>query len=80
MARVTNVGILTASGLIAGEALMGLVEASFNFFEWSIPSWSDDPSYAVGAVVLAGLAILMVRNPLASAGSPDEPAPPTVMM
>ncbi len=80
MARVVNVGVLTASGLIAGEALMGLVEAAFNFFEWPIPAWSEHPSYLAGLAVLAALAFLMIRNPLASAGSPDEPAPPSAMM
>ncbi len=80
MARVVNVGVLTASGLIAGEALMGLVEAAFNFFEWPIPAWTQHPSYSAGLIVLAALAFLMIRNPLASAGRPDEPAPPSAMM
>src|SRR6185369_907815 len=30
-ARIENVGVLAASGLIAGEALAGLVTATFNF-------------------------------------------------
>jgi hypothetical protein len=30
--------------------------------------------------VLLGLAALMIRLPLTSAGDPDEPAPPTAMM
>jgi len=80
MARVVNVGVLTASGLIAGEALMGLVEAAFNFFEWPIPAWTEHPSYLAGLLVLAVLAFLMIRNPLANAGRPDEPAPPSAMM
>ena len=80
MARVVNVGVLTASGLIAGEALMGLVEAAFNFFEWPIPAWTEHPSYLAGLLVLAALAFLMIRNPLANAGRPDEPAPPSAMM
>jgi len=79
-ARVTNIGILTASGLIAGEALMGLVEAAFNFFEWPIPYFLEEPSYLVGAVILTILAFFMVRTPLANAGRPDEPAPPAAMM
>jgi hypothetical protein len=29
---------------------------------------------------MAGLAILMIRVPLSSAGDPNEPAPPSAMM
>ncbi len=86
MARVENAGILTSSGLIVGEALLGLVWAGLQF----IPSWQTpnhppsifkDPSYVVGGMaVLLGLTALMIRLPLSSAGSPDEPAPPTAMM
>jgi len=79
-ARIENVGVLTASGFIAGEALVGLVTAAFNFFQWPIPQWMEHPSYFAGLVVLGLLAFVMIRNPLANAGSPDEPAPPTAMM
>lgn len=79
-ARVENVGVLTASGLIAGEALMGLVIATFRFFEWPLPKIFDDPSYLFGFVVLLGLGALLIRLPLANAGHPDEPAPPAAMM
>jgi len=84
--RVENAGILTSSGLIVGEALLGLVWAGLQF----IPSWQppnhppsifQDPSYVVGGmIVLLGLTALMIWLPLSSAGSPDEPAPPTAMM
>jgi putative OPT family oligopeptide transporter len=79
-ARVENAGVLTASGLIAGEALMGLVVATFRFFEWPLPEIFKDPSFLAGLVVLALLAYVMVKVPLAHAGSPDEPAPPTAIM
>jgi hypothetical protein len=79
-ARIENVGILTASGLIAGEALMGLVIATFRFFEWPLPKIFGDPSYIFGIAVIAMLGLLLVRLPLANAGSPDEPAPPAAMM
>lgn len=79
-ARVVNVGILTASGLIAGEALMGLFEATFNFFEWPLPRVTENPTYLAGLGFLALLAFLMIRNPLANAGDPDEPAPPSAMV
>jgi len=79
-ARVENVGILTASGLIAGESLMGLVIAAFRFFEWPLPKIFADPSYLFGSVVILLLGVLLVRLPLANAGHPDEPAPPAAMM
>ncbi len=79
-ARIDNVGVLTASGLIAGEALMGLVIATFRFFEWPLPVIFKEPSYLAGFVVLLLLGVLLVRLPLAGRGSPDEPAPPAAMM
>jgi putative OPT family oligopeptide transporter len=79
-ARVENVGILVASGLIAGEALMGLVIATFRFFEWPLPKIFPDPSYIAGSIVIFLLGTLLVRLPISKAGSPDEPAPPAAMM
>jgi len=79
-ARVENTGILVASGLIAGEALTGLVVAAFRFFEWPLPKIFADPSFTLGLGVLALLAWYMVFIPLRHAGAPDEPAPPTAVM
>ena len=79
-ARVENVGVLVASGLIAGEALMGLLTATFNFFEWPIPAIFEAPSYLFGLVIMALIAVILIRIPLANAGHPDEPAPPVAMM
>src|SRR5579862_7037509 len=79
-ARVDNAGVLTASGLIAGEALCGLVIAGLvgsgkdvTLVHWTPPIWA-----AVAALVV--LVAVMIRVPLANAGSPDEPAPPTAIM
>ena len=85
-ARVENAGVLTASGLIAGEALMGLVWAGLQFVpKWKAPNHPpqifNNPSYLVGGmIVLAGLGALMVFLPVSAAGDPSEPAPPTAMM
>jgi putative OPT family oligopeptide transporter len=85
-ARVENAGVLTASGLIAGEALMGLVWAGFQFVpQWKAPNHPpqlfSQPSYVVGGlIVLAGLAALLIRLPISAAGDPSEPAPPTAIM
>ena len=83
MARVENAGVLTASGLIAGEAILGLVWAGLQFAPPNIRQHLQlfpNPSYLIGFGVLILLAFWMVRGPLGSAGSPDEPAPPVAMM
>jgi putative OPT family oligopeptide transporter len=87
-ARVDNAGVLTASGLIAGEALCGIVIAGIIWHKLS-----KDPNAAPQLTQLAignhwisgllGLAVLifvMIKLPLSNAGSPDEPAPPTAIM
>src|SRR3954471_2254468 len=95
-ARVENAGVLTASGLIAGESVFGLgwaalVALSFSQQGWlhSAAVWAghitsakifEHPLYAVGIVVMALLALLMIVLPLTAAGDPKEPAPPTAMM
>ena len=82
-ARVDNAGVLTASGLIAGEAILGLVWAGLQFAPPNVREHLQviaHPSYAIGLLVLFGLAVVMIRSPLSSAGSPDEPAPPVAMM
>jgi len=84
IARAENAGVLTASGLIVGESLLGLVWAGIvavaKVRNWAIPQIFAEPSYLFGLVVIAGLAALMIRIPLSSAGDPNEPAPPTGMM
>jgi putative OPT family oligopeptide transporter len=79
-ARVENAGVLTASGLIAGEALTGLLLAAFEFWEIKLPKIFEHPPVWIGFVVLAVLAVYMIRTPLRNAGDPDEPAPPTAIM
>jgi putative OPT family oligopeptide transporter len=79
-ARVENAGVLTASGFIAGEALMGIVIAVFRYKQWPLPVIFQHPNVISGFIVLVILAIVMIRVPLANAGRPDEPAPPTAIM
>jgi putative OPT family oligopeptide transporter len=79
-ARVDSVGILIASGLIAGEALIGLVIATFRFFEWPILEIFKEPLYVAGAAVIVLLGMLMIFVPLSRCGSPDEPPPPVAIM
>ncbi|MGA2356043.1 MAG: oligopeptide transporter, OPT family, partial [Terriglobales bacterium] len=84
MARVENAGVLTASGLIVGESLLGLVWAGvvavYKSRNWDIPQIFAHPSYLAGLAVMVALAVLMIRIPLSSAGDPNEPAPPVGMM
>ncbi len=82
-ARVENAAILIASGLIAGEALMGMVKAGFALGDKplsTIFAFFEQPPMAAGLIMLVVLAIIMIRWPLAKAGSPDEPAPPAAIM
>ena len=79
-ARMENIGVLCASGMIAGEALVGLVIATFRFFDWPVPVILPNPSFLVGLAVLALILFILIRTPLANPGDPSEPAPPTAMM
>jgi len=79
-ARVDNAGVLTASGLIAGEALCGLVVAGLVGAGKNVTLVHWTPAIWAALVALAVLVIVMIRVPLANAGSPDEPAPPTAIM
>jgi len=79
-ARVDNAGVLTASGLIAGEALCGLVIAAIvgsNHQLWHVSI--GDAGFS-GLIAMAALIFVMMKVPLSNAGSPDEPAPPTAIM
>ncbi len=79
-ARVDNAGVLTASGLIAGEALCGLVIAGLvgSGHNVTLVKWA--PPLVVALIALGALIAAMIQVPLANAGSPDEPAPPTAIM
>jgi putative OPT family oligopeptide transporter len=78
-ARVDNTGVLLASGLIAGEALIGLVFAGFAAFEMFPFAVFENPSFFVSLVIMGLIAWALIRIPLKNAGSPDEPAPPAAM-
>ena len=69
LAKVENTGVLLASGMIAGEALMGLVIAIFAlfnvFFSEMLPI--EQPSYWIGLVLMLAMAYLMIILPLKKA-------------
>ncbi|HRZ22061.1 MAG TPA: OPT/YSL family transporter, partial [Bacteroidales bacterium] len=66
-----NVGILLASGLIAGEALVGLIFAIFAVGNMFPPGLFRHPSYLVGIVILIIIGYILVRVPL-KAGKVSE--------
>ncbi len=79
-ARVENAGVLAASGLIAGEALMGLFVAAIFFFREKFWTVTDHPFGVLSVIFVALLAAYLILIPLRKAGSPDEEAPPTAVM
>jgi len=90
-ARVENAGVLAASGLIAGEALMGLIVAGVVAYlaattapgaEVAFPQVPGMSGVAgwIAVLVLIILAAYLVFVPLRKAGAADEPAPPTAVM
>lgn len=81
-------GILSASGLIAGEALMGLVIATVVFVRdqmgakaefWSFEGVDGFASWLT-ILFFALLASYLIYVPLSKAGKAKEPAPPTAIM
>jgi len=85
-ARVENAGVLAASGLIAGEALMGLVVAAVVFFRdkafWTlaevVPGYS--PHGILAVLVALAIAAYLIWVPVGKAGAADEPPPPTAVV
>lgn len=78
--RIENIGILLASGFIAGEALTGLGFAPFRIAEFSIPVIFKEPPLFIGFLVLIIIALILIYVPMKNAGSADEPAPPAAGM
>ncbi len=83
-ARVENAGVLAASGLIAGEALVGLfiaavvgIRESHTF--WTVSGFADIAPW-LAVPVAAFIVWYLVAVPLRKAGAADEPAPPTAVM
>ena len=84
-ARVENAGVLAASGLIAGEALMGLGVAVVVLLRSDktfpqIGGMFDAVGGWLAIPVMLILAAYLVWVPLGKAGAADEPAPPTAVM
>ena len=74
-----NTGVLLASGLIAGEALMGLIIAIFavgDIFLYDIFRFFQQPPFWISLIVLALIAWVLIQIPVRNAGRPDAPVPP----
>jgi len=78
-ARVENTGVLLASGMIAGEALTGLVFAALAFFEIQWFTFFEEPGFIISLFVLAVIAWILIGIPARNAGRADEPAPPSAV-
>lgn len=85
-ARVENNGILIAAGLIAGEALIGLLFAALAFGNVNYGAFLTSAvsflplGFWFALLVLLFIAWLLIQIPLRNAGAPDEPAPPSAVM
>ncbi|MBX2992255.1 MAG: oligopeptide transporter, OPT family [Bacteroidetes bacterium] len=78
-ARVENNGVLLAAGLIAGEALIGLLFAAFAFWEVKLFAIFEEPSFITSLVIFGIIAWILIQIPVKNAGRPDEPAPPSAV-
>jgi putative OPT family oligopeptide transporter len=85
-ARVENTGVLLAAGLIAGEALIGLLFAGLAVANLDFPNWLPAAAgvfplpFVVSLLVFVLIGWILVNIPVANAGRPDEPAPPSAVM
>ncbi len=86
MVRAGNNGTLLAAGLIAGEALIGLLFAALAVASIKYDGWLPGVSglfpmpFGVSLLVFVVIGWVLIRTPLANAGRPDEPAPPSAMV
>jgi uncharacterized oligopeptide transporter (OPT) family protein len=62
--KMGNVGVLIASGLIAGEALLGLLFAGLAFAEIKLFHMFESPSYLLSLVCIGVIGFLLIRAPL----------------
>lgn len=84
--RVENTGVLLAAGLIAGEALVGLLVALLAILKVGYDKWL--PSifnflpfrFEVSLLIFGLIGWILVSIPLKNAGKADEPAPPPAVM
>jgi uncharacterized oligopeptide transporter (OPT) family protein len=66
--RVANTGTLLASGLIAGEALIGIAFAALAFFEVGLLEVFKQPSYLLALAGILALGGFLVVRAMSGAG------------
>lgn len=79
-ARVENTGVLLAAGLIAGEALIGLLFAALAFGDVRLFAIFEHPSFITSLGIFAVIFWMLIGIPIKNAGKADEPAPPTAVI
>jgi uncharacterized oligopeptide transporter (OPT) family protein len=62
--KMNNIGVLLSSGLIAGEALLGLLFAGLAFAEIKIFHMFELPTYLLSLACIAIIGFMLVRIPL----------------
>ncbi|MFP4605524.1 MAG: OPT family oligopeptide transporter [Bacteroidales bacterium] len=75
VAKADNIGILLASGLIAGEALIGLLFAGLAFGKVEIWRMAN-PSFITSIAIFVIIGIILVRIPMLKSKSADVPDQP----
>jgi OPT family oligopeptide transporter len=70
--KVENTGVLVAAGLIAGEALVGLLFASLSFFDINYTLIKYPSFFFVSMVIMAIIAVILVLVPLKDPGPAEN--------
>ncbi len=72
-ARVENIGILLASGLIAGEAITGLLFAPLKIANIDFKQKLYDPHVMIGFAIIILISLILIYVPVHFTGKPEEP-------
>jgi hypothetical protein len=62
--KISNTGILLSSGLIAGEALIGLLFAGLAFADIKIFHFFEEPSFLGSIIAIVLIGFFLVSIPL----------------
>jgi OPT family oligopeptide transporter len=70
--KVENTGVLVAAGLIAGEALVGLLFASLSFFEVNYTIVKYPGMFFISMLIMAIIALILILVPLGDPGPAEN--------
>jgi len=70
--KVENTGVLVAAGLIAGEALVGLLFASLSFFNVNYTILKYPGFFFISMLIMAVIALILVLVPLRDPGPAEN--------